>query len=144
MDISIFLAKLMGFYLVIGGLAYFLKRPFLREVIEDFYNSPGLVMVASAMNLILGLLVVLNHNIWELSWKVIITIIGYLVLFKGIFHLFFPEWAKKLSEKYSKADIFVYSGVISLALGIYLLYYAYADSFQETHVSFLQRAFLLR
>jgi len=131
MDISIFLAKLMGFYLLIVGVAYFLKRPFLREVLQDFYNSPGLVLITSIINLILGLLIVLSHNIWEFNWKTIITIIGYLTLLKGICHLFFPEWAKKMAKKIIEKDIFVYSGVISVVLGIYLLYHGYFDFFQK-------------
>lgn len=131
MDISIFLAKLMGFYLLIVGVALFFKRSFLREVLQDFYSSPGLILITSIINLILGLLIVLSHNIWEFNWTTIITIIGYLTLFKGICHLFFPEWAKKMLAKFIEKEIFVYSGVISLVLGIYLLYHGYFGFFQK-------------
>ena len=131
MDISIFLAKLMGFYLLIVGVALFFKRPFFREILQDFYSSPGLILVASIINLILGLLLVLSHNIWEFNWKTIITIIGYLILFKGIFHLFFPEWAKKMLAKFIEKEVFVYSGILLLVLGIYFLYHGYFDFFQK-------------
>lgn len=130
MDVSIFLAKLLGIYLLIVGVAYFFRREFFREVIRDFYNSPALIAISSVLNLIIGLLIVLNHNVWEFSWKVVITIIGYLSIVKGIMHLYFPEYGKKLSTKFVENDIFVYSGVISLALGVYLLYHGYFDCLQ--------------
>lgn len=131
MDISIFLARLLGLYLVIVGIACFFKREFFREVLRDFFKNPSLIAVASIINLFIGLLIVLNHNIWEFSWKMFITIIGYLSLLKGIFHLYAPEWGKKMAVKSSEWDIFVYSGVISLALGLYLMYHGFFEIIQE-------------
>ena len=131
MDVSIFLAKLLGIYLVIAGLAYFFRREFFRAVISDFYNSPALIAIASVMNLLIGLLIVLNHNIWDFSWKVIVTIIGYINLTKGIMNLFAPEIGRKLSIKFVEKDMFVYAGVISLALGVYLIYHGFFEYFQK-------------
>lgn len=129
MEVSLFLAKLMGIYLLIIGLAYFIKREFLRVVLEDFYKSPALIALGSIFNIILGLLIILNHNIWEFSWKIMITIIGYLSLVKGILHLYFPQVARTIASVFIRKDIFVYSGVISLALGVYLLYHGFFDFF---------------
>jgi uncharacterized protein YjeT (DUF2065 family) len=131
MDVSIFLAKIMGIYLVIVGLAYFFRRDFFRAVITDFYNSPALIALASIINLVIGLLVVLNHNIWEFSWKVVITILGYVSVLKGIMNLFAPEVGRRVSIKIVEKDWFVYSGVISLALGVYLLYQGFFEYFQK-------------
>lgn len=125
MDASIFLAKIIGIYLVIIGLVYFFKRDFLREVLQDVYKNSGVVALSATMNLILGLLIVLNHNIWEFSWKVVVTLLGYLCLFKGLGNFFAPQLGRKIAEKALKRDLFVYSGVISLALGFYLLYHGY-------------------
>lgn len=129
METSIFLAKLLGIYLAIVGCAYFFRREFFRAVISDFYNSPALISIASVLNLVAGLLIVLNHNIWEFSWKVAITLIGYLSLLKGLMNLFAPEAGRKISIRFLDNELFVYSGVISLALGIYLVYHGFFDYF---------------
>jgi len=94
--------------------------------LRDFQNNAGLLMLSSIINLFLGLFIVLNHNTWELSWKVALTILGYLILLKGILNLFFPRCMLKMTKKYMEKDIFVYSGVISLVLGLYLLYHGYS------------------
>src|ERR1043165_3980399 len=98
MDISIFLAKIMGLVFVIVGLATFIKRDFVREGIRDFVDHAGLLFVSATLNVMLGLLIVLNHNIWELSWKGVITVLGYLILLRGILHLFVPEWVRKVGR----------------------------------------------
>ena len=125
MDVSIFLAKIFGIYLVIIGLVYFFKRDFLRQVLRDVYKNSAVVAISAVLNILIGLLIVLNHNIWEFSWKLVVTLIGYLSLFKGVFNLFAPQVGQNLVQKILKKDLFVYSGVISLALGVYLLYHGY-------------------
>ncbi|NGX42878.1 MAG: hypothetical protein K940chlam7_01166 [Chlamydiae bacterium] len=125
MDVSIFLARLFGLYLTIIAFVYFFRKTFLREVLRDFYNNSALVVVTSIINLFIGLLIILNHNIWEYSWRVVITLIGYLSLLKGILNLFAPEYGKKMAAKVMEGNILMYSGVISLALGLYLLYYGF-------------------
>lgn len=130
MDISQFLAKVVGFYLVILGLACFTRRELLRTVIDDYFQNSALVVFGAAINLILGLLLVLSHNIWELNWKVIITIFGYLALLKGILHLFATQFSHRLAVKMRDSDAFVYAGVIYIALGAYLLYHGYRECIQ--------------
>src|ERR1700722_10791518 len=123
MDISLFLAKIIGWVLVIIGLATFVKREFMRDVIKDFISHSSIILISATMNIILALLIVLSHNVWEASWKVVITILGYLMLLRGLLHVFIPEWVRKMAKKFLNNDLFVYSGVISFVVGIYLLYH---------------------
>jgi uncharacterized protein YjeT (DUF2065 family) len=131
MNISIFLAQLMGLVFVIVGLATFIKRDFIREAIRDFIDHAGLLFISATFNLTLGLLIILSHNIWELSWRGLITLLGYLILLRGLLHLFAPSWVRKIAKNFIRWEAFVYSGVISLALGIYLLYHGFSAFFQK-------------
>lgn len=122
MDISLFLAKLFGLYLTIVSVLLFARRDFLPSVIEDFYRSPALILFSAVFNLIIGLLVVLTHNVWEWNWRVIITIFGYLSIAKGIIHLFRPSWLEGLSRKMIAGNGYVATGAINLVIGVYLIY----------------------
>ncbi len=46
------------------------------------------------VTLVIGLAMVLVHNVWVLDWRVAITILGWLTLLKGFDLLFFPERMK--------------------------------------------------
>ncbi len=128
MDISLFLARLMGIYLIIIGLAYLLKRGMFRAVMHDYFKSPALVVTAAVLNIILGLLLVLSHNVWEWGWHGVITFFGYAVLMKGLLNLFLPEWGKKISSRLVDRNFLIYAGLISLALGLYLGYYGFIQN----------------
>ena len=131
MNVSIFLAQLMGLVLVIVGLATFIKKDFVREAIRDFIDHAGLLFISATFNLILGLLIILTHNVWEVSWRGLITLLGYLILLRGLLHLFAPGWVRRVGRDFIRWDAFIYSGVISLALGIYLLYHGFSGIVQK-------------
>ena len=42
------------------------------------------------MAIIIGVLIIENHNYWEKSWIVIITLIGWMAVIKGIILIAFP------------------------------------------------------
>ena len=73
MELSIFLAKVLGLYLIIVPAAVLLNRRHLARIIEEFCQSLALIVLSGFMALVLGLLVVVSHNIWSADWRVITT-----------------------------------------------------------------------
>ncbi len=125
MDVSHFLAKVVGIYMILAGLLVALKHHSLREMINEYFNSPALVMIGGMMSVIIGLLLVVSHNVWELNWKIVITLMGYLTLFKGILHWFFTESAASWASKFSAGKFNLYASIVMIMLGIYLTYIGY-------------------
>ncbi len=93
----------------------------MERIVKDFSDNLGLVYVSGLFNLIIGLLVILSHNIWVADWRVLITIMGWLALTKGIVRLFFPEKLPKLAKKVSESWFMVICALF-LSIGIYLTY----------------------
>lgn len=122
MELSIFLARFFGIYLLITGLFYLTQGDTIRKAFKEFFQSNALMMVTGSMNLIIGLLIVLSHSVWEMGWPVIITIIGYLALLKGIFRFFSPFAGKKFYEKLTTKNGLIYSGIICLVFGFWLAF----------------------
>lgn len=90
MDNSIFLAKFWGWYLIIFFfiLSYNPKR--IKQIFDDL-NDEKFLIVSSFMAIIIGLLNILFHNIWELNWTLIITCIGWISLFIGLSLFIIPK-----------------------------------------------------
>lgn len=123
MELSIFLAKLMGLYLIIISAAVLIRRKEIDEsLVAEFFKNRGFVFFSGALILILGLLVVLNHNIWELSWRGLITFLGWLTVAKGVTRLFVMNAAIKASSKLVKGHGYTIILTISLLVGIWLTY----------------------
>ncbi|MBY0292429.1 MAG: hypothetical protein K2W92_03985 [Alphaproteobacteria bacterium] len=129
MDISIFLAKAIGFYYIIMSLSFFIKKRKLKLQIINIMNNPALMLVTSFIALIMGILIVVSHNIWTEDWRVIITIVGWMVLIKGINIILFPEFLVNMSIKWIQNNIFYYTTFSFVFLiGTILIYYGYAQS----------------
>lgn len=90
MNSSIFLAKFWGWYLIIFFLILSYNPKRIKQIFSDLKDEKFQI-ISSFMAIILGLLNVLFHNIWEANWKLIITLIGWVSLCIGLSLFIFPK-----------------------------------------------------
>ena len=90
MDISIFLAKFWGWYLIIFFLILSLNPKRIKQIFNDLKDEKFLI-ISAFMAIIIGLLNILFHNIREPNYKAIITVIGWLSLGIGLALFTFPK-----------------------------------------------------
>ncbi|MFO7674619.1 MAG: hypothetical protein R6V74_13005 [Lutibacter sp.] len=102
-EVSIFLAKFWGWYLIIFFLILSLNPKRIVQIIKDLEDQK-FVIVISFSAIIVGLLNILFHNIWEDDWRLIITFIGWVALFIGLSLFIFPKrtvlWLDYLNIKF--------------------------------------------
>ncbi|KTD19151.1 Integral membrane protein (PIN domain superfamily) [Legionella lansingensis] len=126
MELSIFLAQVVGWYFVIASLCTLLRLDATKAIMEDILAQRALLFFIAIVTLILGLMMVVSHNVWVMGWPVIITIIGWLVLIGGIVRLFCPDTIMKIWQWWLRNPTYlIVVTVISLLIGVYLLYRAY-------------------
>ena len=123
MDTSLFLAKFWGWYLLIFFFVLSFNPKRIKQIFEDLKDQKFVILAAFAA-IIIGLLNILFHNIWELSWKFIITALGWTSLFIGLGLIVFPEsTTHKLAVLNFKFVQTIY--VLLFLLGIFLLNMGY-------------------
>ena len=122
MDISIFLAKVIGLFLVISTLAIIIRYKKFVSIEEEAAKNKILIYLSGFIALIIGILLIISHNIWVLDWRVVITLIGWMVFVKGVLRIFFPELAIKIIGKKSSKKWLLWAEVIFFLIGLYLIY----------------------
>ncbi len=123
MNLSIFLGRTVGLYLIITGFFYLLRRSYIQKAALQIFDNESFVIITAVMSLIIGLLIVVGHNVWEWKWTLTITLLGYLSLIKGLLRLFVPSHAdKKILKKALAKDNPIYIGIVCLLLGLFLTY----------------------
>ena len=122
MDISIFLARAIGLLGVITSLAVLTRYKEALAYEERLVKHVENIYLSGFFILILGVLLVVGHQVWTSDWRVIITILGWLVLLKGIFRVSFPGTVKRLIEKKKRSRWFMAGEVVMLLISLYLLY----------------------
>jgi hypothetical protein len=90
MNQSIFLAKFWGWYLIIFFLILSFNPKRIKQIFNDLKDEKFLILF-SFLAIIIGLLNILFHNIWEPNYKLIITLIGWSSLYLGLALFIFPK-----------------------------------------------------
>ena len=125
MEISIFLAKVLGLWLLIGCAVVLLKPKVVDIMIREINNSTALFYLTAFFTLIAGILIIVGHNIWS-GWPIVITLIGWISFIRGLLRLFFPERIKKLLDWILEHKNYLYTScVIGIVIGLYLLYFGF-------------------
>lgn len=123
MDNSIVLAKFWGWYLIVFFLILSLNPKRIKQIFNDLKDEKFLILSAF-IAIIIGLLNILFHNIWEPNFKIIITSIGWLSLVIGLSLFTFPKrtvsWLQFINIKLVQV---IYT--LLFLIGIYLLNVAY-------------------
>lgn len=122
MELSIFLAKVIGPYLMLLTASSWLNKKQMESIVADFLASKPLWLFSSAFMVILGLLLTVSHNVWVLDWRVIVTLLGWMILICGSVRLFFPEQAKSLVYKVSQSSLQQFVLLFFFAIGVILAY----------------------
>ncbi|WP_372935794.1 hypothetical protein [Seonamhaeicola sp.] len=97
MDNSIFLAKFWGWYLIIFFLILSFNPKRIKQIFADLKDEKFLI-ISSLIAIVVGLINILFHNIWEPNWKFIITLIGWISLYIGLSLFIFPKKTVALLE----------------------------------------------
>ena len=127
MELSVFFAKLLGFYLLIIAADLLLRRKELEGAVKDFAASKGLLVFSGSNSLLFGLAIVIAQPVYEINWRGLITLIGYLLIIRGVYRIAFPSRLQKKMVSLFRKKYWVIFTVL-LVLGIYLLYSGFAVS----------------
>lgn len=126
MEISKFLGKVLGIYLIIVSLALLVNMEQFASNVNGLLSNSPLMFTTGFFTVILGVLMVVAHNIWQWNWRVIITIIGWIALLKGLSILFYPAWINQTSTLFIQNTTVAYiAGAIDLVLGLVLCYFGF-------------------
>lgn len=98
MELSILIAKLTAVIYLSAALGAIFSANHYRKLIDDMFHNAALTYLMGFTAVIIGFLIVNYHNIWGKDWTVLITIMGWLALTKGVLIIAFPEFVRSYSR----------------------------------------------
>jgi hypothetical protein len=131
MELSLFLAKLLGLYMLIVAVELLARRHEFEGAVRDFASSKGLIVFSGSVSLILGLAVAIGHPIYELNFRGLITLVGYVLILRGVWRMTFPSRIqKKLAACFHQG--YKEFLIILIIVGIYLTYSGFNQAMSMT------------
>ena len=125
MELSVFIAKIMAVIYLSASLGGFFSRDYYRRLTDDMYKNAALTYLTGFMTVILGFLIVHHHNLWGREWNVLITVMGWLALIKGVLLIVFPRFIQRLSEPFLTERALRIIPYVTLLLGLLFGYFGF-------------------
>lgn len=126
METSVFIARIFGLCYLIIGAGFMFNRKAFKQVMDDFCKNAALVFYGGILALVIGVVIILTHNVWVANWTVIITIIGWLAFIKGIWIIVFPNTVSKFMQAYQKNEnLLMIHSIAVLIFGAVLTFFGF-------------------
>lgn len=121
MDTSLLLARFWGILLIVAGIGLLNKKT-LKAALKAKDNE-SFIFLTGFMALMFGALHVAAFNVWEMSYRGLITLLGWSTLVKGVIRFISPDFTQLSIRKFEKnAALFPAIFIVFLVIGVYLLY----------------------
>lgn len=118
MELTLFFAKLWGSFFVVFGALFIITRQLGKTI--EMTDDKSFVISTGYITFLMGLVTVILHNVWAWDWPVVITILAWSTLIKGIMKIGWPEQIHKQAQRFKKNQWL--SAVALIALGVWLLW----------------------
>ncbi len=126
MQTSIFLARLLGPLLLLPGIGILINPRVFRTIAGEVVRSTTLLYLFGLIDFAAGLAIVLTHNVWAGSWRLLITLIGWAMLLRGVVRIIVPDMVMGYATKViNNKQIYPVTGIVAVILGLVLCYFGY-------------------
>ncbi len=96
MQNAMWLASIFGPLMVINGLWMLFYHENISKIMTSVKNTPALFHSCAMINLLLGLAIVSQYNMWMMALPVFVTLLGWLLIIRGVMALFVPQMMLKM------------------------------------------------
>jgi len=101
-------------------------------IITEAAHSPTLIYLSGLLTLPLGLAILNVYRAWTADWRVIVTILGWLLAIGGVIRIVLPQFTATLATTlYSTSAGLTVFAVVVLVLGGYLSFDGYRSLMGE-------------
>lgn len=121
MEITIYLAKFWGsIFMILGAMSIGSK---LLGRIINYTEDKAITISTGYITFLLGLATVVAHNIWVADWRVAITILGWVTLFKGIEKIGFSDRINKKAQAFKSRPVLW--GAVIFIIGLWFFWMSF-------------------
>jgi hypothetical protein len=125
MQISVYLARLIGPALALAGVSMLLHPQGFLDIATGIIGDAALLYVFALLGVLGGTAIVLAHNLWVADWRVVVTLIGWASIVDSTLWLLFPRQLARLYAPILNPSLALVGGLIGLIAGAVLIYFGY-------------------
>ena len=125
MDLSIFVARAAAVVYLAVGLGMIFDKVYYKKLLAGFTKDMTAMYLGGFVALLAGMALVTFHNDWTKSWEVLVTILGWMALVKGVMILAFPSTMMDFTKSIVKKASLTSYGYLVIVLGLIFGYFGF-------------------
>ncbi|QQR83874.1 hypothetical protein IPJ72_01550 [Candidatus Peregrinibacteria bacterium] len=129
METSVWLAQLLALLYLSVGFGFMIDKKFYQKMLTEWTKGGESMAtyIGGFAALVTGFLIIHTHNVWEGPlWVSLISLLGWLALFKGLVLLIMPSvmmnWVRSMAKNKSFLNA---AGYACILLGAYFGYFGF-------------------
>ena len=122
--LTAYLAEIWGITLVIICLSLLIREKHLKRLFSSMENEDNLFSWGLT-SFVIGISMVLSYNVWTKDWQIIITLLGWVSLIKGLSLLLLPDFTKNCVKKMENAKYLPFLLFVGIFLGLIITYFGF-------------------
>jgi len=120
------IGQVLGLFFVIMTIVMVTRAEYYRSVMKNLKVDNGVIGLSASVTLILGLLLMVTHNRWEMDPDLILTVVAWIITLKAVLWLSFPEKMLAFSKKLYASNLYYVAAVIVGLAGVLLMSEGYS------------------
>lgn len=125
METSVLIAKIISVIYLSFGVGLIFNTSFYKKGIEKLLDNASFMILAGMIAVIVGIVIIEFHNIWEKNWTLVITLIGWIALIKGILLLAFPKTMVFFKPMFQFENLYKYLAPLVILFGLVFAYFGF-------------------
>ena len=126
MQPAVYIARIVGPLFVVLGIGILLNQGIYTDMIGQAVLVPVLIYLSGVLAFTAGVAMLNGYHAWTADWRVIVTILGWIMVLAGIIRIVLPAvTAVAAIALYSGTSVMPIAGVIVLVVGAFLSYQGY-------------------
>ncbi len=122
--ITLFLGKIISPYLFVSGLGFLISGKFyLNQLRNSDKSDPLTINLSGMVHFLIGIAIVTNHFLWNNILAIIVSILGFIFLAKGIALIAFPSLTLKSTK--TSVKILRISGIGFIIVSLFVGYLSF-------------------
>ena len=125
---AVLIARLIGPLFVAIGVGVLINAPFYVGAVIEGVHSPTLVYMSGVASMLAGLAILNAYAAWTGDWRVVVTVVGWILGIAGIVRIVIPRLVTTLATTiYSGPTALSITAVIVLVVGGFLTFKGYRE-----------------
>ena len=106
---------------ILIGSAILVRRHYFLPIFAAYVEERLVRTTMSMIELLVGILLVVAHNVWSPLPAALITLLGWMAVLEALIYLFLPDrWVARFIATFNTSFFYVVGGLLAIVVGIYL------------------------